>query len=340
MHPELFEIPFLHVSVKSWGLMVVTGFLVAMFVMRRIMKRIGQDPEHISNAALYSLIAGVAGARLFLVIHHFSQFKDNLLRVFAIWEGAGEFLGGVLTALVVLGLYFYFKKLPIRIYLDVLAIGLMIGLGFGRIGCFLSGCCFGQCTDVPWAVVFPYNSTVYKNQVRPDPERDRMEPYFDLPEDYYMYPKTPGVAGETKYVFPLKPYSLLTPRQQKEVTHGQYQARPVHPTQLYSSLNAFVLASILYGFWRWRGMKWPGAAGGLMLILYGITRFILESLRDDNPFEHAWWTLYKGGTISQNMGIYLILLGLGLVALFIIKAQRDHNSGKPPKIILQPIAKK
>ena len=54
---------------------------------------------------------------------------------------------------------------------------------------------------------------------------------------------------------------------------------------------------------------------GLTLIAYGIARFGLESLRDDNPFEYAWWMLYKGGTISQNISLYLILLGAILLAV-------------------------
>lgn len=334
MHPELFEVPFLHVTIKSWGLMVVIGFVVAMFLTQRMMKRIGQNPEHIGNAALYSLIAGVVGARVFYVIHHFSQFRDNPMRMFAIWEGAGEFLGGVLTALVVLGLYLYFKKLPARTYLDVLAIGLMIGLGFGRIGCFLSGCCFGQCTDVPWAVEFPYNSTVYNNQVRPDPLRDRHEPYIDLPESYFAVP--PALEGAPKYEFSLKPFEELTPQQQQEVTEGQFQARPVHPTQLYSSLDAFLVAALLYGFWRWRGLHWPGATGSLMLILYGGVRIIEESLRDDNPFEHTWWALYRGGTISQNIGIYMILIGIGLFVFFVWKAgAKQQKGGRPHEVVIQ-----
>jgi prolipoprotein diacylglyceryltransferase len=54
---------------------------------------------------------------------------------------------------------------------------------------------------------------------------------------------------------------------------------------------------------------------GFILIAYGITRFGLEMLRDDNPFEYAWWMLYKGGTISQNISIYLVLIGAVLVGI-------------------------
>ena len=53
-----------------------------------------------------------------------------------------------------------------------------------------------------------------------------------------------------------------------------------------------------------------------MLILYGIMRFIIEILRDDNPFEYSWWAIYKGGTVSQNISIYMIILGIVLMVIF------------------------
>ncbi|MHC4772718.1 MAG: hypothetical protein ACYS8S_03905 [Planctomycetota bacterium] len=49
MHPELFEIPFLHISVKSYGTLMVIGFLAALWIMRRLMKGAGQDPDRGSS---------------------------------------------------------------------------------------------------------------------------------------------------------------------------------------------------------------------------------------------------------------------------------------------------
>ncbi len=331
MHPELIEIPFLHQTIKSWGVMVVLGFLAALWLMRRIMRRIGEDPEWISNAALYSLIAGVIGARIFFVVHHYDLFRGRPMAVFAIWVGGVELLGGVLAALLVLCVYLIRQKRPLLLYLDVLAIGLMIGLGFGRIGCFLSGCCYGKCTEQAWGVRFPYNSIVYNSQIRPDPLRGRSQPHLDLPVDYFGLPSSDGsdwlpVKEEHKDMAYLKPFDRLTKEQQEEVLRGLYRARRVHPTQLYSSANAFFLAAVLYGLWRRIGRFRPGAVAGAMLMFYGAARFFLETLRDDNPFEYeGWWLLYKGGTISQNLGIYLVIFGFLLMGLCLWKS-------KPPAI--------
>ena len=95
MHPRLIEIPFVHVTLWGFGLMMVLGFLTALWLVRCLSRRAGLDPETMSNGTLYSLIVGVIGARAFFVIHHFDQFRGEVLGVFAIWRGGLEFLGGV-----------------------------------------------------------------------------------------------------------------------------------------------------------------------------------------------------------------------------------------------------
>lgn len=317
MHPELFEIPFLHVTVKSYGTMMVIGFLLAVALMRRLMKRSGQNPDFVTNIAMYALISGIIGARIFYVIHHHDLFAGRLLEMFAVWQGGLEFLGGVLTGIGFLWFYLWKQKLPKRLYLDVLAIGLMIGLGFGRVGCLLNGCCFGKCTAVSWAIQFPYGSPAFHSHIRPDAARNRTDPKIALPNAYY---------DDQGY---LKPMDALTDAEKQGVTEGPYRALPVHPTQLYSTLNAFVLAGILCAVWVKIGRRKPGVVLSLMLMLYGPTRFYLETLRDDNPFEQGWWAIYKGGTVSQNIGIYIFIAGAILLTIFATRKPAEES--KVPK---------
>ncbi len=53
-----------------------------------------------------------------------------------------------------------------------------------------------------------------------------------------------------------------------------------------------------------------------MFILYSFVRFFEEFLRDDNPFEYGRWTIYRGGTISQNLAIYMLIFGVVLMLIF------------------------
>ncbi|MBN1123814.1 MAG: prolipoprotein diacylglyceryl transferase [Sedimentisphaerales bacterium] len=319
MFPELFELPIIHVTVKSYGAMMVIGFLLAVLLMRRLLKGFGEDPDHITNVALYALIAGVIGARIFYVVHFWEKFRGEPLSVLAVWQGGLEYLGGVLLAIVVVLIYLFRNKLPVRTYMDVLSIGLMLGLGFGRIGCFWNGCCFGKVTECPLGVRFPYASPPYISQVYPDPQRNRDAPLWELPADYYGYIDTDGkwisLPEVRKFQGALKPKSMLTPEQKEQVA-GPFRALPVHPTQLYASANAFLLSLFTLLVWLKIGKRKPGCTFGLMFILYGTTRFLLEMIRNDNPFERHLWTIYPGGTMSQNLGIYMVILGIVMLLVW------------------------
>jgi len=310
MYPELFKIPVIDLPLPSYGLMMVIGFLSAVFLIRRLSRNITPDPQLITNAALYSLIAGVVGARLFFVVHYFEQYLRDPLSVFAIWQGGLELLGGVILATIFLLFYLGLHKLSIRRYFDILAIGLMLGLSFGRVGCFLKGDCFGKPAQVPWGVRFPYGSDVYQSQIQPNLKRNRPESYLQLPAEFFGYYKRNG-----KTYYSLKRYEDLTQEQKDMVTKGEYRCLPVHPTQLYSSVNGALLCLILYLFWRrsqntGKIFTKPGSTFSLMFLLYGITRFFIESLRDDNPFE------IDSLTISQIIGIAMIILGAVLIVIF------------------------
>lgn len=326
MRPELFEIPFLHVTVKSYGLMMVIGFLFAIILVRKMARRIGEDPENAVNAALYALITGVIGARVFYVIHNFKdQYADNPLSAFAVWNGGLELLGGVILAIIFVLVYLHCKKLSMRRYFDMLCTGLMLGLAVGRIGCLLNGCCFGAPADYACSIRFPYASPSYYSQAFPNAGRGRTEPQLNIPNEYYGYYNGNGnwvaASDSNKYYAVLKPFDTLTQQQQYEVKHGKYRALKVHPMQLYSSANAFLLCAILYYIWRKVALTKPGFTIASMFVLYGITRLILEVFRDDNPYEYAWWIIYKGGTISQNISIYMVIIGI-LMFLFFTKAAK------------------
>lgn len=321
MHPELFEIPFIHLTIRSFGVMMVIGFLMAFFLISRLGRKITSNPQLIPNLALYCLVAGVVGARIFFVVHHRNEVQNPWTSMFAVWQGGLEFYGGVILAVPVIVLYSRRHKLPIRQCFDILAIALILGLAFGRLGCFLNGCGYGKPTNLPWAVRFPYDSFAYFSQINPNPERNRPEPQLHLPHDEYSsYPDI------TTKLYP-KSLEELTEQQKFEVTKGEYRCLPVHPTELYSSANAALICLLLYLFWR-RSQKAassgnnlklftrPGQTLALAFILYGITRFLIEYLRDDNPFEYAWWAIYKGGTVSQNLSIYLVILGMILMVVF------------------------
>ena len=162
MLPELFRIgPF---PIRTYGLMLALAFLFGVWSVRRATARDGKPFEPYLNIAYIMIFGGIIGARLAYVIMHWSDFAGNLLSAFNPFHGdqfgiAGlNLYGGVVTALVLSYLYIRYKRMSVLEVFDYFAPALALGIGIGRIGCFLNGCCFGTPTELPWGVVFPPGS--------------------------------------------------------------------------------------------------------------------------------------------------------------------------------------
>ncbi|MDO8682296.1 MAG: prolipoprotein diacylglyceryl transferase [Armatimonadota bacterium] len=153
MRPILFEIGPL--PIRAYGFMMMIGFIIGLYRAVRAAGKRGMDTSYVVDTALYALISGIAGARLFFILLNWPEFKGNLGSILSIWEGGLSFHGGVLFAVAAVYIYARSKRIPFMQIADLLAPSLAIGYAFARIGCFLNGCCYGIQTDLFFGVRFP-----------------------------------------------------------------------------------------------------------------------------------------------------------------------------------------
>jgi phosphatidylglycerol:prolipoprotein diacylglycerol transferase len=164
----------------------------------------------------------------------------------------------------------------------------MIGLGVGRIGCFLNGCCYGTECNLPWAVSYPYYSNAYVEQYDRKEIQPPQELLYSVPDRPQTFLKPPETAKTEGY----------------QAVMAAAKSRPVHPAQLYSTFTALLLAAILVAFYSLPHV--PGHVFALMCLLEGATRFLLEMLRVEPAV---------GGTplsLSMWIGIGLVIVGAAL----------------------------
>jgi phosphatidylglycerol---prolipoprotein diacylglyceryl transferase len=152
MHPILFE--FGPIKLFTYGFFLALAFLSAIFISSREAGRLGLPVAKFYDLCFYVVLGALVGSRLLYILLDLRPFLEHPLKIFALWEGGLVFHGGVILALVVAFYYMRVNKLPWRTSLDALALGLPVGQFFGRIGCFMAGCCYGSPADLPWAVVF------------------------------------------------------------------------------------------------------------------------------------------------------------------------------------------
>lgn len=152
MYPILLKIG--PINLYTYGFFLALGFLVAILVAGREAKRLGLPEGNFYDVCFYILLAAIIGSRLLFVIVEPGPFLQNPLKFFAFWEGGLVFHGGLLAALATAFFLMRRYKMPWRPTFDALAVGVPLGVTFGRIGCFMAGCCFGRPTDLPWGVRF------------------------------------------------------------------------------------------------------------------------------------------------------------------------------------------
>lgn len=156
MHRIMFQIG--NFPVYSYGVMMVAGFLAALFFTRRRNKKLNvTTDENVTDLILWLLVGGVIGARLVYVLLHLSVYLQHPGSIFNLREGGLAWHGGLLFGIAALWIFAKIKKINAAELLDLMAPAVLIGLAFGRIGCFLNGCCAGNETHSGCGIVFPEN---------------------------------------------------------------------------------------------------------------------------------------------------------------------------------------
>ena len=163
MHPTLFR--FHGLELHSYGLLLAIAFLVGIqLLLKRGAKR-GLPEDKLSTLSLLLLVLAIIGGRGLYVLTHWSDYAKDFVGVFRIWEGGLMLYGGYFLAIAGGIAYVRHAKLPVWRVGDAAAPSMALGIGIGRLGCFLNGCCFGLPSTLPWAVKFPPGS--YSNFVFP-----------------------------------------------------------------------------------------------------------------------------------------------------------------------------
>ena len=105
-------------------------------------------------------------ARSLFVLLNWPYYRYAWFDIFKLWEGGLVFYGGFIAAAFAAWAYLRSKRLAVGRILDILSPSLALGIFFGRIGCFLNGCCYGTISQ-QWGIRFPAkdNPPVFAQQM-------------------------------------------------------------------------------------------------------------------------------------------------------------------------------
>jgi phosphatidylglycerol:prolipoprotein diacylglycerol transferase len=173
MHPVLIDFGFdvggMPVRLYTYGLCMVVGLALALvaFVLKA---RHGHDLVDLWLLALVTFVAGLVGSKVLFVLANLDLYRG--LHGFEVagctFPPVREYLmsgmvwyGGVLAAVPAALVYALVRRMRFLPLFDAAAPALSLGHLWGRIGCFMAGCCYGSPSDLPWAVSFPPRSVAF-----------------------------------------------------------------------------------------------------------------------------------------------------------------------------------
>jgi phosphatidylglycerol---prolipoprotein diacylglyceryl transferase len=173
-----------------YGIGYAVGLAVAYFVMVRLARRAGEDPDILGNGIIIVAVAALIGGRAYHVIDQWALYKDDPIRIFLPpYSGLGVY-GGIVTGTIAAFVYARYKGAPFLRWADIVAPGLFTMQAIARWGNFFNQELYGSPTTLPWGI--PIDCTHRLQDVYPCAtfpfETTRFQPLF-------LYESVSGLLG-------------------------------------------------------------------------------------------------------------------------------------------------
>ena len=151
--PTIFKFGFL--QLRYYSLLFVGSFIIGFYIMQKIFKKEGYNPEILDTLLVYLLVGTIIGARVVhCLFYEPDYYLNHPLEILYIWKGGLASHGGLLGAIIALWIFVKRYKLPFLWLMSRLSIPAMLTASAIRFGNFFNSEILGKATTLPWAVVF------------------------------------------------------------------------------------------------------------------------------------------------------------------------------------------
>ena len=156
MRPILFEI--FGLKLYGYGLMIAIGIICAVLLFTKRAKSKNYNEEHIFNMTIIAIVCGILGGKILYIITDFEYILENPMLIIKDFGVGFVIYGAIIGGVLAVYTYSKSKKWNTLEVFDLAVPGLALAQGFGRIGCFLAGCCYGAETHTHIGIIFPKDS--------------------------------------------------------------------------------------------------------------------------------------------------------------------------------------
>lgn len=132
-----------NIEIKWYSVLIALGVVVAYLLANKEAKKQGFPKDFIFDLCFYVVLIGIIGARIYYVLFNFSDFKDDIFSIFAIWNGGLAIHGGLIAGFITIVVYCKVKKFSVFQVTDIAAPSVIIAQAIGRWGNFFNSECHG-----------------------------------------------------------------------------------------------------------------------------------------------------------------------------------------------------
>lgn len=154
------------IFVPDYIFMQSVAILLGIYLTLQQAERAGLNLKKVFRACLITVGFALISARFYVVLQQKDYYIQHPLGIFQFWKGGmasfGAYIGGAIAAIVAAK----WQQLSTTKFLDCCAPSVALAVTFGRLGCFLNGCCYGKISNLPWALRFPEDSGPYYAQLQ------------------------------------------------------------------------------------------------------------------------------------------------------------------------------
>ena len=174
-------------DIQWYGIIIVTGLLLAILYCFPHMKRFGIDSDRAIDAVIGGVVGGIVGARLYYVAFRWDEYRGDIKAILNTRNGGLAIYGGIIGAVLVGLLICKARKVKMLPMLDITVIGFLIGQGVGRWGNFVNQEAFGTNTDSLFGMTGGrIQQTIFQNSAYLDGEMYRQG--LEMSEKYAVHP--------------------------------------------------------------------------------------------------------------------------------------------------------
>lgn len=131
-------------EIRWYAICILLGLVLGVYLATKEAPRKKILQDDILDFILLAFPLSIIGARIYYVVFSWSEYKDNLLSVFAIWNGGIAIYGGLITGALVLYFFTRYRFINTLDFLDVVAPSVMIAQAIGRWGNFFNQEAYGK----------------------------------------------------------------------------------------------------------------------------------------------------------------------------------------------------